>query len=411
MRQTSMFNMLYFVCCPGTLLSCLGALSLAIGGHAEMALHEGSQLILEEDDTCTTADPSRARDCSFSAIQRIGTGVHRKQSMRPSKRPHVEVLDEDRWRNLHFLDLHCDRVVSENDRAQVAKALGRRVSEESMTNIVADRLLYCPPDGVADIPEAVFWAPARGPRLVQQWTNRLLVAPQLNFAFCSIEKVASRNSRQLMKALASLPPDEYPLAAGWWHSDLDSASIRREAGWSSGIFLRDPAERLLSAWMSKCVLQEDFGLNCLGSLVEENASKAEKVLSFELMVREALPKYHAVRRARGGSFNSHFDPQAIFCGGRGVDSYDFVGVLSNNASAVHSQVTRMLSDWAKIPPDSPIWEALKVNFPATEIAGHRTDSAGNMADFYRDPEVLSTVKEIYAVDYEFISLAVSREGR
>lgn len=250
------------------------------------------------------------------------------------------------------------------------------------------------------------WRPMLGPRGEANWTNRLLVWPSMRFAFCWIEKNAGTEFSLLMNNLSSVPKDNASgnsqgyFSSSWinFHDPaITPGTISRENGWRLGIFVRDPAERLLSAWSSKCQAWENDGRNCLGrKRVPDNTSE-EAIGDFEHMVRELLPTYMAERREHG-YLNAHYDPQDTFCGAKGAAAYDFVGHLSG-PEKVQGQVAEMLRSVARVPPEHNIWSVLPTIFPAEATAGHHTDAEGRMAAFYRSPDVRARVLQEYAEDY------------
>merc|ERR1740138_356089 len=90
--------------------------------------------------------------------------------------------------------------------------------------------------------------------------------------------------------------------------------ISQAHGWNMAIFVREPAERFLSAWLSKCDVWEHGGIDCLGPQITDMPIST-KVELFEKTVVELLPEYMA-RSRKFGAFNAHYDPQHLFCGGR-----------------------------------------------------------------------------------------------
>merc|ERR1740117_517024 len=162
-----------------------------------------------------------------------------------------------------------------------------------------------------------------------------------------------------MNNLTGVPKDDVSwnsegyFSSSWTHLHDQSVvpeTISRENGWRLGIFVRDPAERLLSAWSSKCQAWENDGTNCLGRERVPDDLSEEAIGDFEHMVRELLPKYMAERRERG-YFNAHYDPQSTFCGSKGAAAYDFVGHLSVDSGRVQGQVAHMLHSVARAPPE------------------------------------------------------------
>lgn len=105
------------------------------------------------------------------------------------------------------------------------------------------------------------------------WQNVLLF-PRTKLAFCGIPKVGITQWIQFARFVAgakdypSLP--HYKLDTDFFRFDKLSASIQEEIwlseDWTWSVFLRDPAERLLSAYLDKVTKQstQDKILNALG---------------------------------------------------------------------------------------------------------------------------------------------------
>jgi len=251
--------------------------------------------------------------------------------------------------------------------------------------------------------------PFEGPQPGARWENRMLIVPDRKFAFCYIEKNACTQFNRLMNALNGMSSDD---AIPFWKSNSDGrfkgyfedglGSISKANGWKLGIFVRDPAERFLSAWLSKCDAWEYGGIDCLGPRVT-GLPESKKVELFEKTVIELLPKYMARMRANG-TYNAHYDPQHLFCGGRHLDEYDFVGRLSGSPKFISNQVEDMLQHQAGIGKSSEPMKFAQKLFPADTKAGHKTDTTNVLRTFYRNVTVYKTVLDLYAQDYRWAPL-------
>lgn len=268
-------------------------------------------------------------------------------------------------------------------------------------NIYAD-------DGVN---EKESWLPARGPRgSLDGWTDRLLLWPEKKFAFCWMDKNAGSQFNLMMNRLNNITKGV------WWASDYKElnahelwkyhrelrVNVSREDGWRFGTFLRDPAERFLSAWLSKCQDWEDAGRNCLGKRRVPKEPAGEAVAAFEEAVRDYLPAY--MRRLSSVRFqNAHYDPQWTFCGGVSNASFDFVGRISKDFDSVHKQVFQMMRDVAKVPADPETWDYFSELFPESgNLTAARTNTI--MRSFYRSTEIYRAVQDAYRQDYEKLGI-------
>lgn len=240
--------------------------------------------------------------------------------------------------------------------------------------------------------------PCFGPVFESGWENRLLVLPEQKFAFCWIGKNAGTQFNFLMNSIVGKYAAHPHFVTSWFfNKSMSFNEINKKNGWKTAIFVRDPAERFLSAWRSKCVQWEDQGRHCLGGRAK--VAPEEAVKKFEHAVKHDLKEYMRLSD-KYGHFNSHFDPQSKFCGRQSLDSYDFVGRLTGDHKNVQSQVNDMLANYANIKPSSKAWEELRRVFPTASSAGHQTGSVSAMDTFYRDPAVYKAVVHAYSADYK-----------
>jgi len=239
------------------------------------------------------------------------------------------------------------------------------------------------------------------------WQDKMLVWPEKKFAFCWVDKNAGTQFNLLLNHLNNVQGQGNRWGGEWWASshkrlNVDLEAATKEKGWRFGIFVRDPAERFLSAWASKCQVMEEMGKNCLGP---RNASTSlpGAVDVFEQAV-SSLPAYMNELQKRG-SFNSHYDPQNIFCGARRISEYNFVGHLTGNHENVQSQVRAMFEHVAQVPGShDTFWSHLENIFPKEHIKGHHTSASKKLQSFYRSPDIYKIVTTAYTDDYDHFKL-------
>mmetsp|Transcript_37605 Transcript_37605/g.105665 ORF Transcript_37605/g.105665 Transcript_37605/m.105665 type:complete len:355 (-) Transcript_37605:155-1219(-) len=302
-----------------------------------------------------------------------------------------------------YVDEPSERMLASGSQEGILMATGLRpgVAREGRPRRSKSAEAWAPPTRNGFLPFA-------GPMPSPNWENRMLIAKKNKFAFCYIEKNACTQFNKLFNALNGYgfdPHDDNP----FWKSNSDSKderirshfrkNISKANGWKMAIFLRDPAERFLSAWLSKCDAWEYGGIDCLGPRVT-GLPESKKVELFEKTVIELLPKYMARMRANG-TYNAHYDPQHLFCGGRHLDEYDFVGRLSGSPKFISSQVEDMLQHQAGIGTSSELMTFAHKLFPASTKAGHSTDTTNVLRTFYRNATVYQAVLDQYAQDYRW----------
>jgi len=166
----------------------------------------------------------------------------------------------------------------------------------------------------------------------RSYLETVLVVPELKFLFCYIPKNACTQFNKMVDVLNGMPPAE------GWHHQLSSATrtfgwshgrvkkLLRDKEWTKAVFLRDPLERLVSAWRNKCRHgAEECRLpgGCSNCIDGDFKAAVEKLDSAE---------------------DEHWVKQSWFGGGlpSSIEGYDFVGHTSKNFSDMHAQVVAML---------------------------------------------------------------------
>jgi hypothetical protein len=160
----------------------------------------------------------------------------------------------------------------------------------------------------------------------------VLVVPELKFLFCYIPKNACTQFNKMMDVMNGMTPGD------GWHHQLSSATrafgwsqervkkLLRDKEWTKAVFLRDPLERLVSAWRNKCrhgaeECKVPGGCpNCIDGDFEAAVGKLQK------------------------AEDEHWIKQSRFGGGlpKSIGDYDFVGHTSKNFTDMHTQVVTML---------------------------------------------------------------------
>ena len=135
-------------------------------------------------------------------------------------------------------------------------------------------------------------------RLGRHATDKIRIVPERKLLFCAIEKNANTAFEDL---LCSLTYEHYPSWVRWvfstWRtwanfelqcfwgatfppnqgvslSAAYAALRHEEPGWISAVFVRDPLERFLSGWLSKCTNDHDLDREVRGAR-EELASMSD----------------------------------------------------------------------------------------------------------------------------------------
>jgi hypothetical protein len=236
--------------------------------------------------------------------------------------------------------------------------------------------------------------PPEPAKLSNAYLDRFIVIPEYKLLFCYIEKVGCSMFNHLFRMLRMVHPEIswkellYQANGTWFrntpqHFNLtkdDLAQLLIHPNWTKALFFRAPAPRFLSAYQSKCVVQEDYGFHCdkafrkrrptspplwsnknttLGGAAPPSSSskstgstKSSTVVS----IGDALAALsnHTTTTTTTTSQEQvfsdvHFAPQSWFCGGlqHTLQYYDFVHQLRPKTTAYH---VRHLFQSLQVPP-------------------------------------------------------------
>jgi hypothetical protein len=134
------------------------------------------------------------------------------------------------------------------------------------------------------------------------------------------------------------------------------ANLLVDPHWTKATFFRAPAPRFLSAYQSKCVVQEDRGVHCdtafgegggAGAPTTTRNNKNETTTTVAVTFDDAL---HELSHHTDRVFSDpHFAPQSWFCGGLNhtLQYYDFIHQLRPETAPEH---VRHLLETLNVPP-------------------------------------------------------------
>lgn len=233
----------------------------------------------------------------------------------------------------------------------------------------------------------------------------MLVLPSAKLAFCAIPKVASTDFAEMFTFA-----NGGEIKHGGWRTwtqkstgdalGLGISDISKENGWKFDYFVRDPLERYLSAFQSKCLPGAENGAtNCCGEPVMLEADISTYVEAFENRVlsdAQGKPEFrnphwmtqtHVVHRHCG--WRDQFDP----------DSADFIELLSDD---VHDKVKDMLMK-GNVTHFKQLADKF---FPRQgEIIGtHATSTRSDFETYYKNKTIAQAVVELYKEDYRTFKL-------
>ena len=322
-------------------------------------------------------------------------------------------------------------------------AFGRGEDEESVLVDVEEELRECAPltlQGTETVTAldtdymqmGSDWRPEKRPGLVwgtqipeqgtmwgpQASTTSPNVIRPLNLIFCAAAKVGSTTWRQLWRTIDP-NMDELSKWPGWHELALRdlgaerSTELLNNASWTKAAFVRDPAERLLSAYLNKIANMQD-GEGSLG-LYRRNLGLAD---DFNLSSVSFGAFVDILSKQKPEFLNIHWNSQALNCDlGKFLPAYNFIGCfesVSVQSKCLLSKLRR--SSGASAAGGQDAWAEFGANgntkggriFPPRRTqsnveGGHMTQAADRMAQFYT-AGLLEKVRALYAEDYRLFGV-------
>jgi len=218
----------------------------------------------------------------------------------------------------------------------------------------------------------------------------------LKLLICAIPKNACTQFEGLTKTLGGVK-------SSFWEKVMPSKSLEgalEDPTWTKAVFLRDPLDRLVSGWRSKCEPpQEDNGFNCM---------------NFKGANKRKWPRFDRFAGQINRCHNPHFDPQVSFCA---LDThfhhYNYKGMITKNYRKVTNQVKTLLrmamsksghTEKSRIEETDEIIEKY---FPKDGFTKGNLDHYHNTTDvpkMYKSKTTLEAAIRKYAVDYSSLNL-------
>ena len=265
--------------------------------------------------------------------------------------------------------------------------------------------------------------------------DRTFLIPQGKLLFCGIPKVGItqwlRFSRFVFGAgdYQSIPHYKRDITPFQFDklSRLRQEEVMSDPSWTKAIFLRDPAERLLSAYLNK-VEKPRFG-ELQVDLPTTNMSFRVTVFHNWVQSLETTPIAECQgRKGPSWCWNPHWRPQVYSCGIREtLPSFDFVGSLSQAANhtktllelvnlwkdygakymvSLKATPTKNSNSCRVLPPnpndddgsDTVLTVGFQQNIKAKNDR-HTRDSKSKIDEFFTS-EIWEIVKRLYKQDYE-----------
>ncbi|CAM9794616.1 unnamed protein product [Pylaiella littoralis] len=169
----------------------------------------------------------------------------------------------------------------------------------------------------------------------------------------------------------------------------NATDILNDPSWTKAVFLRDPAERMLSCYLDKIVHRRSYSVNFF---------KTDGIISFEKFV--ALTSKGA--ETRYCTSNPHWKPQFLFGLDKFLPYFDFVGDFQH-VQAHSEALLRHAGLWDEFGASGWGPGGKSGFFQRSTVQGHGTGSHDHKAQ-YLTPPLLSSIIEAYGpTDYRMMA--------
>jgi len=221
--------------------------------------------------------------------------------------------------------------------------------------------------------------------------------------FCYIEKVGCRSFNELFRNVRLRYDPRMNTSHPWW---LNTPSRHRvsKAGlegmladpqWHKAVFYREPLERFLSGYRSKCEQYHPDGVDVCRMQFGK----------FPIGFPDAVKVMATSKKPRNVRMNEHFEPQGHFCGGlaQTVQYYDTVEQLTRETS--REKVMQLLQKVGVKPQAVPDFDRIYPapgKGPAVTEHSHNTGSSQHFIQYYESVTIgaFKRLVEFFRRDYD-----------
>lgn len=236
-----------------------------------------------------------------------------------------------------------------------------------------------------------------------EWDSSPMVDVVHKFVFCETPKVACSGFKRLFRRLSGHA--DYNVQEPWIHDPRQNGIIRlndvgkdaafeimKDPAWTKAVFIRDPLERLLSAYLDKCrePVETRYDIHC----------------PFAGSVSFADFVWHIVQEGQDhkkfASMDEHWRPQHLNCDLREwIPHYQFQG----NFSHLHAHTKYLLQGLGLYEEYGRGWGPTGGELFAEDLEAHRTNAsdAGEHLKYYTR-ELADMVARFYRKDYQLFAL-------
>jgi len=269
-----------------------------------------------------------------------------------------------------------------------------------------------------------------------EYREEFLVAPRAKLLTCRIEKVANSVLADIMCSVNKEPRGaklevrgthrpfnitNFEVGCYWWTaspnyialSDQQLRSALEDPLWTRALFFRDPLERFLSAFLSKCGLGDSDGEFMCRKVFPHLVEAAGGSIGVSFADAAAAVSRPDWEWRRGQEMN-HFRPQAHFCNGTlwyPSQHYNIVVQIESSRPSSFIKGAAVMLRRAGVDPQTQ--PAFRRHFLPTQpdadgpapAQDHTTDAASSMLHYY-DTLVTRNALRAYGEDYRALGIPV-----
>ena len=193
-----------------------------------------------------------------------------------------------------------------------------------------------------------------------------------------------------------------PKVVGWSKQQLEDAIV--DPAWHKAIFYREPMERFLSGYRSKCERRHDKdGANHCKKYFGRKRIAFETAVDAVASVDRKMS--HAEQLAE--SFDVHWTRQSKYCGGldRSLQYYDTVVRVDKNTAReeVRTMLNKSGIDASRLTKFDKLFPEGKAGNTGKN-KGHVTASDAHMLEYFKTFQLTNIIKQHYVEDYRVFGI-------
>ena len=232
--------------------------------------------------------------------------------------------------------------------------------------------------------------------------QRVVIIEEYKLLFCKIEKVADEAFTGLLQHMTDNSNRfrwgvNTPRSKNWTKAMLEDALA--DPAWHKAVFFREPMERFLSGFRSKCEAGHDRD----GQQHCEHAF-GTGVYNTTTGFQTAVERLAA--RPSNQPMDEHWEHQGRFCGGLEDTLPHYNTVEQLDPASSRQKVIQLFKDLGVANPPAKI-KTLNKWFPDQHgrESAHLTHAGAAMKQYYRSAELVDAVTDYYKQDYILFNIS------